>query len=917
MSIRNLNRLLEPKSIAVVGASAREGSVGAMVLNNLLDGDFKGPVFPVNPKYAEITGQKAYPNVASLPRVPDLAVICTPPRTVPGLITELGETGTRAAVVLTAGLAKQKDARGRTLEQAMLDAAHPYLLRILGPNCVGLLLPNLGVNASFAHGQALPGKLAMVTQSGALVTAVLDWASSRRIGFSHFISVGNGADVDFGDLLDYLGSHADTRAILLYIESIDDARKFMSAARAAARNKPVIVVKSGRVAEAARAAASHTGALAGSDAVYDAAIRRAGMLRVDTTEDLFDAVETLARVHPCTGDALAILTNGGGPGVMATDALIEAGGKLADLSAATKAKLDAVLPANWSHGNPVDIVGDAPVQRYLDALQILAQAPEVDAILFIHAPSAIVGSAVIADALVPVLRNTRKGVLSCWLGGDSVRQARERFTDAKLATYDSPEDGARAFMQLVDYRRNQATLTETPSSILEGFEPDRQCAYEIIETALEQEREWLGEVEAKRLLAAYGVPVVETHIVSNAEAAVARANAIGFPVAVKIFSPDITHKSDVGGVALDLESPEQVLAACEAIARRAASLRPDARLEGFAVQAMVRKPDAHELILGAVEDAIFGPVLLFGQGGTAVEVVGDRAVALPPLNQVLARELVQRTRVARMLAGYRDRPAADLEAIHETLIKLSQLIADLPAVAELDINPLLADADGVVALDARVRVLPPVATGVARLAIHPYPRDLEETVEFDGRRILLRPIKPEDEPAHRDLFSQLKPEDVRFRFFGQVRELSHSQLARYTQIDYDREMAIIAIGAEAGDGQQTLGVARAVADPDFVTAEFAVIVNSAVKGRGLGRILMEKLIRYCSDRGLSTLVGEVLQDNRRMLALARSLGFDLAPPAGGVCKLRLALLAGGSPTSKDRDGADSKRGQPVETANLV
>lgn len=892
MSIRNLERLLKPKSVALIGASKREGSVGTRVLDNLLGGGFEGPVFPVNPKYTEIAGNIVYKDVASLPQAPDLAVICTPRQTVPGLIAELGDFGTRAAVVLTAGLSQEHDASGRTLEQAMLDAARPYLLRILGPNCVGLLLPNQGLNASFAHAHALPGKLAMVTQSGALVTAVLDWASSRQIGFSHFVSVGNGADVDFGDLLDYLGGDADTRAILLYIESIDEPRKFMSAARAAARNKPVVVVKSGRVAEAARAAASHTGALAGSDAVYDAAIRRAGMLRVDTTEDLFDAVETLARVRPCAGEALAILTNGGGPGVMATDALIEAGGKLAALSATTVTALDAVLPVNWSRGNPVDIVGDAPAQRYLDALQILAQAPEVDAVLFIHAPTAIVSSAKLAAALAPVIRDIRKSVLSCWLGGDGVRAARECFANHALATYDSPEDGARAFMQLVDYRRNQAALTETPSSIPSGYEPDRQRAGEIIKTVLDERREWLDETEAKRLLAAYGIPVVETRSVSSVEEAVENAAAIGFPVVVKVLSPDITHKSDVGGVVLDLESEDQVRAACQAIDRRAAEIRPDARLEGFAIQSMVRKPGAHELILGAAEDAIFGPVLLFGQGGTAVEVVGDRAVALPPLNQVLARDLVQRTRVAKLLAGYRDRPAADLDAIHETLIKMSQLIVDLPEVTEMDINPLLADADGVVALDARVRVAPASAAGDARLAIRPYPKRLEEAVDFDGKRILLRPIKPEDEPAHRELFNQLKPEDVRFRFFGQVREFSHSQMARYTQIDYDREMAIIAVDTDAEGRPQTLGVARAVTDPNLETAEFAVIVRSGLKGRGLGGILMDKLIRYCSDRGISTLVGEVLENNRRMLGLAQRLGFDVTLTADGVYQVRLALAAG-------------------------
>ncbi|MDH3453251.1 MAG: acetate--CoA ligase family protein, partial [Gammaproteobacteria bacterium] len=714
-----------------------------------MGGTFEGAIYPVNPKYKTVAGMPAYRRVTHLPEVPDLAVICTPPRTVPGLIAELGERGTKAAVVLTAGLARERDSQGRTLQQAMLDAACPHLLRILGPNCVGLMLPNIGLNASFAHTHPLAGNLAFVTQSGALATAILDWAKSRHIGFSHFISVGDSADVDFGDLLDYLGSDAQTSAVLLYIESIDEARKFMSAARAAARNKAVIVVKSGRVAESAKAAASHTGALAGSDDVYDAAIRRAGMLRVETTEDLFDAVETLSRVRRCSGESLAILTNGGGPGVMATDALIKAGGKLAELRSATVADLDSVLPNNWSRGNPVDIIGDAPAQRYVDALQVLAHAAEVDAILFIHAPSAIVGSRAIAEALVPVIKSAGRSVLSCWLGGDGVGDAARLFTAEGLATYASPEDAAKSFMQLVAYERNQRTLTETPSSIPTSFEPDLQQAREIIRAVIDEQRELLSESEAKQLLAAYGIPIVETRVATNAEKAANSALEIGFPVAVKVLSPDISHKSDVGGVVLHLDNAEQVREACKGIIERASTLQPGARLQGFTVQSMVNKPTAHELILGVASDAVFGPVLLFGQGGTAVEVIGDRAVALPPLNQVLAREMVQRTRVSRLLAGYRDRPAADLDAIYAALIKLSQLVADLPQVIELDINPLLADADGVIVLDARVRVMPSTVTSATHLAIRPYPKELEELVAFNDGQVLVRPIRPEDEPAHR------------------------------------------------------------------------------------------------------------------------------------------------------------------------
>ncbi len=644
MSIRNLNHLFRPQAVALIGASIRPHSVGATVMRNLLADGFEGPIMPVNPKYEAVCGVLTYASVAELPRAPDLAVICTPPMTVPGLISQLGSRGTKAAVVLTAGLNSTSETPARTIQQEMLDAARPHMLRILGPNCVGLIVPALGLNASFAHASIKPGQIAFVSQSGAMATAVLDWARTRGIGFSHSISLGNSADVDFGDTLDYLASDPGTRSILLYIESVKHTRKFMSAARAAARNKPVIALKAGRVAEGAKAAASHTGALAGSDDVYDAAIRRAGMLRVYSIEDLFDAVETLGRAKPVRGDRLAILTNGGGPGVMATDAAIAHGARIAELSKQTLQQLDAVLPATWSKGNPVDIIGDAPAQRYLDALELLAHDPETDAVLFIHAPSAIVQSDKIAQSLAPLVRESQKPLFACWLGGDAVAQARRTFDEAGIPTYDTPEDGVNAFLQLVHYQRNQAALIETPPSIAEDFTPDIAAARKVIQDALAAQRDLLTEPQAKAVLAAYQIPTVETRIAKNPTECARLAGAIGFPVAVKILSAQITHKSDVGGVALDLESAEQVEEAADAMLTRVKQLKSDARIDGFTVQAMARRPEAHELIVGASEDPIFGPVILFGQGGTAVEVIADRSVALPPLNVALAQELVSRTR---------------------------------------------------------------------------------------------------------------------------------------------------------------------------------------------------------------------------------------------------------------------------------
>ena len=889
MSVRNLKHLFEPHSIAVIGASGKPHGVGTTVLHNLLEGGFAGPVYPVNPKYKTLAGCDVHARVADLPEVPELAVICTPPATVPGLIAELGERGTRAAIVLSAGLSGVHDADGRSMKDLMLAAAKPYLLRILGPNCVGLLAPGIGLNASFAHTGALPGKIAFVSQSGAMVTGVLDWARSRGIGFSRFISLGDSADVDFGDVLDYLASDGATRAILMYVEAVTHARKFMSAARAAARTKPTLLIKAGRVPEGAKAATSHTGALAGADDVYEAAIRRAGMLRVYTTEDLFDAVETLARARPVRGDRLAIVTNGGGPGVVATDALIGKGGCLASLSDAAQQRLDAILPPTWSHGNPIDIIGDAPAQRYVDTMQVVLNDHENDAALLIHAPTAIVPSIEIAAALEPMIRAAPRNVLACWLGGETVAPARALFSGAGIPTYDTPEEAVRGFMQMVQYHRNQELLMQVPPAGGDGV-PDRSGARAAVRQALAEGRTLLSEPEAKQVLAAYGIPVVQTRAVATPEQAAQAAVEIGFPVALKVVSPDITHKSDVGGVVLELDSAAAVAAAAEAMRRRIAGLRPDAHLHGYSVQSMVRRPQARELIVGAATDPVFGPVILFGQGGIAVEVTADHAIGLPPLNMVLARDMISRTRVAKLLEAYRNQPAADIDAICEVLVRISHLVIDMPEIVELDINPLLADADGVIALDARIRVHEAVEAGVDRLAIRPYPEELEDRIEWQGAPLLLRPIRPEDGPQHLAFFDALEPEDVRYRMFIRIRELDPAQLARMTQIDYDREMAFIATRERADGTPETLGVARIVADPDNVSGEFAIVVRSDLKGMGMGTLLLGKLIDYCRRRGMQEIVGETLSYNKGLLALAKKFGFSMQRQVGeDTTALRLEL----------------------------
>jgi acetyltransferase len=893
MTIRHLDRLLHPRSLAVIGASDRPNSVGAVVMKNLAAAGFAGAVMPVNPKHKIIAGLPSHADIADLPSVPDLAVICTPPETVPALIDALGRRGTRAAIVITAGLTRAGLADGRTLQQAMLDAARPYLLRVLGPNCVGLLVPGIGLNASFAHTGAKDGSIAFVSQSGALCTVVLDWANNRDIGFSHFISLGDAADVDFGDVIDYLAADPRTSAILLYMESVTHARKFLSAARAAARNKPIMAIKAGRTPLAAKAANSHTGALAGADAVFSAAFRRAGIVRVDTIEELFEAAETLARSRPLDGDRLAIVTNGGGPGVMALDAMASGDGRLASLSAATIGRLDAVLPATWSRGNPVDIIGDAPSQRYADALRIVLEDDGVDAVLVMHAPTAIVPSIEPAKMVIETARSAKHPVFTSWLGRAAVGEARRAFAAAGIPSFESPDGAIRAFNHMVEYRTTQRNLMQIPAADPREFDSDRAAVRRVIDAVLGQGRDILTEPESKRLLGAYGVPVVETVTAPDADAAVAAAERIGFPVAVKILSPDISHKSDVGGVVLALETGDAVRAAMTGILARVRKERPAARIEGVTVQRMAGGTGAFELIVGASVDAIFGPVILFGHGGTAVELIGDRAIGLPPLNRVLAGELIARTRIARLLAGFRDRPGTDRAAIERVLVQIAQLMADFPEVCELDINPLIADSKGVLALDARVRVACATSDGSDRFAIRPYPQFLSEEVAFGGRRILLRPIRPEDEPAHREFMSHLSPSDSRFRFFGMVREIPPSQLARFTQIDYDREMAFLAIDRTAEGKSQTLGVVRAVADPDNRQAEFAIIIRSDLKGQGLGSLLMRKIIDYCRSRGTEEIVGQVMVENTTMRKLAKELGFaQAASPCGEIVEVRLTLSGG-------------------------
>jgi acetyltransferase len=884
MSVRDLEHLFHPTSVAVIGASERQHSVGGAVMRNLLQGSFAGPIMPVNPRRQAVAGVLAYKDVDSLPVVPDLAVLCIPAASVLPAIGRLIARGTRAAVVLAAG---------KTLSADLSEAVRGSQMRVLGPNCLGLMVPAAGLNASAGPLAALPGRVAFVSQSGALCSAVLDWARPKGIGFSHFLSLGEAADIGFGDILDYLGSDSSTRAILLYIESIRQRRNFLSAARAAARNKPILAIKAGRAAEGARAAASHTGTLTGTDAVYDAALRRAGMLRVFDLDEMFTAVETLSHPRPTRGTSLTVVTNGGAIGVMAVDDLSALGGQLTVLSPDSIDKLNRILPSEWSRGNPIDIADNANGERYAKTLDVLFAAPEVDAVLVMHAPTSLSSSTDIAEQVIKTVKAKRANVMACWVGQAQVANARRLLHEAGIATYETPGAAVRAFMHLVDYRKNQIILMETPASVLDTFVPDTVLARRLVQTALEVGDGVVPEHQAKALLTAYGIPSVETHFAATAAEAGRLADQLDGPVALKIVSRDIAHKSAAGGVALNLHGAAEVIKAAERMQSTVADRFPAARLDGFVVERMADHAGAHEIIIGVTTDPVFGPVIMFGQGGTAVEVIRDAAVALPPLNTSLANDMIQRTRVWQLLKGYEGTPPADIGAVCLALMKVSQLIIDFPEVVELDINPLFVGPQGVLAVDARLRVRPAPALA-EHLAIRPYPRELEETMVLnDGRKVFVRPIRPEDEPSHHVFVSKMSPEDIRFRFFGLVGELAHSEMARFTQIDYDREMAFIAICGEGAD-RRTVGVVRTVCDADNETAEFAVVVLSDFKGTGLARKLMMKMIVYCLARGTGQIVGQVLTDNIRMLKFIEAMGFKrLRRVEDNIVEVALDLRAPG------------------------
>ena len=884
MSIRNLDSLFQPRSIAVVGASNRPRSVGLALMTNLVKAGFKGPIYPVNPNESAVAGLACLGDVALLPEAPDLAVIATPPDTVAPIIAELGRKGTKAAVVLTAGF---EGGEGAARKQQMLEAARPHLLRIIGPNCLGIAMPGIGVNATFAPAPILPGNLALLTQSGAIATSVLDWAQPRGIGFSAVVSVGNMTDVDFGDMLDYFAMDRDTEAILVYAEGLTQARKFMSAARRAARVKPVVAIKAGRAEEGARAVSSHTGALAGADAVYDAAFRRAGILRVTGFEEVFDAAATLARMPRQASNDLVIVGNGGGAGVLATDQLIAEGGRLASISAETIAKLDAVLPRTWSRANPVDIIGDAGTERYARTMTALLEDPAVQNVLVIYCPTSVVTSEEAADGLISVLpegdKPARKNVFASWIGEATVKGGRARLAEAHIPTYETPERAVHSFMHLVRYRQSQELLLETPSAIAQVPAQEREKAASYIQQALADGREWLDTAEIAAFLGCYGIPFVRTAHVADGRAAAAIAAEFDTPVALKIRSRDVIHKSDVGGVALNLVGAAAVEQAAAAITASVSKKQPQARHEGFVVQEMIQRPGAYELIAGVTTDPVFGPMILFGHGGTAVEVVRDKSLELPPLNTALARAQIERTRIASLLKGFRDRPAADIDGVIAVLMQLGNIAADHDEVSEIDINPLLCDANGVIAVDCRIRVQHAAGARQARMAIRPYPQQLESTMTAGGRQIAIRPIRPEDEPALRALAEAVGHDDLWHPFFAPLRHPSHDTAARLTQIDYEREMTLVAF-----DGERMAALVRSVSDPDFETAECALLMRPDGAAHEFGAGATRGLLAALETLGVRNAELRFPAEKGEMARLADELGFRrISAGADGVCSKSL------------------------------
>jgi len=878
MNTHYLSSLFTPKSVVLFGASDKQDSVGGVVFRNLLTSGFKGRIFAINPKRDEVQGQKAFSSMEEIDEVVDLAVVATPAKSIPGIVEECGEHGVKMMLILSAGF-RETGAEGRRLEDQVTQLVRRHGIRLMGPNCLGIIRPDRGLNITFGNNNAKPGSLAFVSQSGAICTAILDWAEKNDIGFSAVVSTGIAADLDFGDYLDFLVSDRATKAILLYIEGINDSRRFMSSLRAAARIKPVIALKVGRHAAGAEASMSHTGALVGSDEVFAAALSRSGVLRVETVGQLFSAAKALSSTnYRGQSERLVIITNGGGPGVMAADRATDHDIELSSLSAETMAALDEVLPSVWSHGNPVDIIGDAPPDRYEQALDICLKDPGVDGAIVILTPQAMTEPTAVAEAVLKSAAKTGKPIMTSWMGGKQVEGARRLFSDAHLPDFRTLEHAVDAFSYLARYNKNQRLLLQTPGGLPRGHEvPDREGARLIIEAVLTEQRRVLTEPESMAVLNAFRIPTVRNGIARSGNESLVIAESIGFPIAMKVLSTDISHKSDVGGVRLNINSAQEVRGAYRQLIDDVRRHVPDADVSAVTIEKMYRSPNGRELMIGVIRDPVFGPVISFGSGGTTVEVMGDSAVSLPPLNRRLAIDLINRTKVSKMLGKFRQMPAVDIDQLVSVLLNVSAMACELPWLQEMDINPLIIDENGLVAVDARIVVDYPTPSTdrYHHLAIHPYPTHFVKKIQLnDGTDITIRPIRPEDAEMEAKFVRELSNEAKYFRFMNSFHELSQEMLVRFTQIDYHNEMALIAVKTDS-QGEEQIGVARYSTNVDKTSCEFALVVSDKWQSRGIAHHLMKDLMEIARDRNLETMEGQVLRENSKMLELVASLGFQV------------------------------------------
>ncbi len=880
-----LTSLFEPKSVAVIGASDRENSVGNIIFKNILSSGYKGRLHAINPKHETIQGQPSYKSIEEIGARVEMAVICTRPQTVPQLIEQCGRSGVRNAIVIASGFSEAGHI-GAALERKVMEIARSYNVRILGPNCLGIIRPDLGLNATFSKITAAPGNLALVSQSGAMCSAVLDWAKANQVGFSSVISIGMTADVDFGEILDYLIYDSRTHYILMYVEGIRNSRRFMSALRSAARIKPIILLKAGRHEAGSAAAATHSGMAAVSDTVFDAAVRRAGVVRVQNVGQLFYAAKALASKLRPLGNRLAIITNGGGPGAMAADRAGDMGIPLAELTNETMAVLNKALPTNWSHSNPIDIGGDATPERYRDAIMAVTHDSNVDSTLVMLSPQAMTDPLAVAQAIIEVADKLNRSLICCWMGEEQVREARKALEEAGIPAFRMPETAIELFHHISKYYRNQKLLLQTPEPTRQHGRPEAEGAKMLIEALLAERRKVLSEMESKAILRAFRVPVAQTMVARTATEALLLAEQIGFPIAMKVDSPDLSHKSDAGGVRLNISNAPAVRNAYHDIIDTVQKRRPDAKINGVSIEPFLSRPNGRELMIGVFRDPIFGPVITFGAGGFDVEIFSDRSVALPPLNKFLAKDLIESTRASKILDQFHNMPPVDREALKEVLLCISEMVCELPWIQELDINPLIVDENGAIAADARIIIDHASSSSgdrYAHMSIYPYPVHLiQEWQTNDGKVVTIRPIRPEDADMEQEFVKNMSDESRYYRFMDTLRELTQTMLVRFTQIDYDREMALVATIADEGEDakegrDKQIGVARYVVNPDGESVEFALAVGDDWQKCGVGRKLMTALIECARMKGYRAVVGDVLSTNAKMFRLMTSLGFTIHP----------------------------------------